>query len=116
MQPPVTVTAQPKTTHEAPSANGSTVVADYFYAITVYDYQRAWALGGKNIYRGSYSKFVSEHSASTYGDYFVVSSTNGNNVSGTLYAWQQNGSWRTFSGYYTVSGGEITDSHMTRTN
>ncbi len=107
VQPPVT--AVPSETAEA-----STVVA-YYDALNRRDFTTAWSLGGSRIAGGGgYAKYVNGF-ATTSWDTLTVTDVRGTTVSVVLSAVQTDGSVRAFSGSYTVSGGVIVGSHMTRT-
>lgn len=107
VQPPAYVA--PADTEEA-----RTVVA-YFDAINRRDFAEAWSLGGSRIAGGGgYAKYANGF-ATTSWDSVTVTGVRGSTVSVDLSALQTDGSTRTFSGTYTVSGGVLTGSHMTRT-
>jgi len=112
---PQTVYVQPPA-YAAPAGTeeARTVVA-YFDAINRRDYATAWSLGGSRIAGGGgYDKYANGF-ATTSWDSVTVTDVRGSTVSVDLSALQTDGSTRTFSGTYTVSGGVITGSHMTRT-
>lgn len=106
---PAPVYVPPMDTSEA-----RTVIA-YYDAINRRDFATAWSLGGSRIAGGGgYTKYVNGF-ATTSWDTLTVTDVRGNVVSVVLSAVQTDGSTRTFSGTYTVSGGVIVGSHMTRT-
>ena len=108
-QPPAPVYVAPVDTAEA-----RTVVA-YYDAINRRDFATAWSLGGSRIAGGGgYTKYVNGFSTTSW-DTVTVTDVRGSTVSVVLSAVQTDGSTRTFSGTYTVSGGVIAGSHMTRT-
>ncbi len=88
------------------------VLGNYYAAINAHDYATAWRLGGKH-FGGSYRQFVAGFSG-TANDAWHTSKVRGNRVSGTLQARQTDGSIDLYRGWYAVSGGVLTDAHMTR--
>ncbi|MEU4523277.1 hypothetical protein AB0F52_31780 [Amycolatopsis sp. NPDC024027] len=107
VQPPVSVAP-------AETAEARTVVA-YYDALNRHEFATAWALGGSRLAGdGGYTRYVNGF-ATTSWDALTVTDVRGSTVSVVLAAVQTDGSTRTFSGTYTVSGGVITGSHMTRT-
>ncbi|MPY59102.1 hypothetical protein [Streptomyces spongiae] len=82
------------------------VVEAYFSAINDGDYVAAWALGGKNIARGTYDDFVDSFATTAHDDVTVISVT-GETVEVDLDATQTDGSHRLFTGTYTVRDGAI---------
>ncbi|MFJ7216279.1 hypothetical protein [Amycolatopsis sp. NPDC098790] len=105
---------QPAYTAPAETSEARTVVA-YYDAINRRDFATAWSLGGSRLAGGgSYAKYVNGF-ATTSWDTLTVTGVRGSTVSVVLSAVQTDGSTRTFAGTYTVSGGVITGSHMTRT-
>ena len=106
-QPPVYVA--PADTSEAHT------VSAYYDAINRRDFATAWSLGGSRIAGGGgYAKYANAF-ATTSWDTVTVTDVRGSTVSVVLSALQTDGSTRTFSGTYTVSGGVLAGSHMTRT-
>jgi len=99
----------PATTAPA-TAGPQQVVEDYYAAINAHDYQRAWALGGKNL-NSSYQSFVSGF-ATTAWDTVHVTGVQGNTASMTLDALQTDGTHKYFSGTYTVVNGVITSASV----
>jgi len=112
---PAPVYVQPPAyTAPTDTAEARTVVA-YYDAINRRDFATAWSLGGSRIAGGGgYAKYVNGF-ATTSWDTLTVTDVRGSTVSVVLSAVQTDGSIRTFAGTYTVSGGVITGSHMTRT-
>jgi hypothetical protein len=113
---PQTVYVQQPPAYVAPldTAEARTVIA-YYDAINRRDFATAWSLGGSRIAGGGgYTKYVNGF-ATTSWDTLTVTDAGGGTVSVVLSAVQTDGSTRTFSGTYTVSGGVIAGSHMTRT-
>jgi hypothetical protein len=112
---PETVYVQPPVAPApAETAEARTVVA-YYDALNRRDFATAWSLGGSHIAGGGgYPRYVNGF-ATTWWDTLTVTDVHGSTVSVALSAVQTDGSTRTFSGTYTVTGGVITGSHMTRT-
>jgi hypothetical protein len=81
------------------------VVRAYFDAINAKDYQRAWALGGKNVGQ-TYEAFAAGF-ATTDRDELIILSVQGNVVTAELIAVQADGAMRKFRGTYTVAGDAI---------
>ncbi|WP_372664340.1 hypothetical protein [Amycolatopsis kentuckyensis] len=114
--PPQTVYVPQPPAYVAPvdTSEARTVVA-YYDALNRRDFATAWSLGGSRIAGGGgYAKYVNGF-ATTSWDTLTVTDVRGSTVSVVLSAVQTDGSTRTFAGTYTVSGGVITGSHMTRT-
>lgn len=97
-------TTPPATTTSATSLPES-VVRAYFDAINAKDYQRAWALGGKNVGQ-SYEEFAAGF-AMTDRDELAVLSVQGDVVTAELTATHTDGTVRKFRGTYTVAGDAI---------
>jgi len=96
------------------TAEARTVLA-YYDAINRRDFATAWSLGGSRIAGGGgYTKYVNGFATTSWAT-VTVTDVRGSTVSVVLSAVQIDGSTRTFSGTYTVSGGVVTGSHMTRT-
>ncbi|GAB3161531.1 hypothetical protein GCM10027258_78670 [Amycolatopsis stemonae] len=115
-QAPQTVYVQQPPAYVAPAdtAEARTVIA-YYDAINRRDFATAWSLGGSRIAGGGgYTKYVNGFTTTSW-DTLTVTDVRGSTVSVVLSAVQTDGSTRTFSGTYTVSGGVITGSHITRT-
>lgn len=113
---PQTVYVQQPPAYVAPvdTAEARTVIA-YYDAINRRDFATAWSLGGSRIAGGGgFAKYADGFSTTAW-DTVTVTGVRGNTVSVVLSAVQTDGSTRTFSGTYTVSGGVIAGSHMTRT-
>jgi hypothetical protein len=112
--PPSTVSVQPSRTR-APEVDPAGAVNAYYDAIDRGDFSTAWYLGGKNLPGNrDYPTYVAAFSG-TARDTPTVTSVNGGTVYVDLSAEQTDGSVRTFSGYYTVSGGVIVGGHLART-
>jgi hypothetical protein len=116
----VTVTAQPSATPTASAAgltNAEAVVAQFYQDITDGNYAAAWALGGDNISGGvSYANWVAGYSTTasiTLGSYGQFGSST---VNAILTATQTDGTVKTYSGTYTVSGGVIVAAHIVQTS
>jgi hypothetical protein len=103
--PPSTAAPTTSTTTSVGSVPES-VVRAYFDAINAKDYQRAWALGGKNVGQ-PYEAFAAGF-ATTDRDELNVLSVQGNVVTAELTAHQTDGAVRKFRGVYTVTGDAIT--------
>jgi hypothetical protein len=113
---PQTVYVQQPPAYVAPvdTAAARTVIA-YYDAINRRDFATAWSLGGSRIAGGGgYTKYVNGFETTSWAT-VTVTDVRGSTVSVVLSAVQIDGSTRTFSGTYTVSGGVVTGSHMTRT-
>jgi hypothetical protein len=113
---PQTVYVQQPPAYVAPvdTAEARTVLA-YYDAINRRDFATAWSLGGSRIAGGGgYTKYVNGFATTSWAT-VTVTDIRGSTVSVVLSAVQIDGSTRTFSGTYTVSGGVVTGSHMTRT-
>jgi serine/threonine-protein kinase len=109
-------TSPPATSHPATSAPAispgpAATVQAYFAAINAHDYARAWALGGKNIAKTSYSGFASGFNG-TAKDNVTVVSVAGDVVTVKLAAVQTDGSVKHYAGTYTAANGVITQSHI----
>jgi hypothetical protein len=91
----------------------SQVVQAYYQAINQKQYQRAWALGGKNTGQ-SYSSFVAGYQG-TASVAVQINSVSGDVVTVQLTANQTDGTVKTYAGTYTVQDGVITvpDVHQT---
>ncbi|RSN13862.1 hypothetical protein DMC63_25550 [Streptomyces sp. WAC 05977] len=113
IQPPA-VAAPPQTVYVTPSVPVAQTVIAFYDAINRRDFLTAWNLGGQRLAKGgSYASWASGY-ASTSWVAVTVRSVSGNTVYVGLSARQTDGSLRTFSGSYTVSGGTITGANMKR--
>jgi len=113
---PQTVYVQQPPAYVAPgdTVEARTVIA-YYDAINRRDFATAWSLGGSRIAGGGgYAKYADGFATTSWAT-VTVTDVRGSTVSVVLSAVQTDGSTRTFSGTYTVSGGVIAGSHMTRT-
>jgi hypothetical protein len=113
---PRTVYVQQPPAYVAPedTAEARTVVA-YYDAINRRDFATAWSLGGSRIAGGGgFAKYVDGFATTAWAT-VTVTDVRGSTVSVVLSAVQADGSTRVFSGTYSVSGGVIAGSHMTRT-
>jgi len=106
------VAAQPPAKPAPPAATPADVVRAYYDAINAHDYREAWNLGGKN-FGGSYAAFAAGFS-DTLNDAITVNSTTGDVVNVSLDAEQNDGSFRDYSGTYTVRNGLIVAAHLKR--
>jgi hypothetical protein len=111
-QPATSATSTTSTTSPQPSPPPSTaqqnapmIVVAYFDAINAHDYQAAWDLGGKNL-GGSYAAFAAGFADTVSDTVHIVDNTE-TTVRITLDALQTDGSVKSFTGTYTVRGGEI---------
>jgi hypothetical protein len=86
------------------------VVLEYYDAINAHDYQTAWALGGRNL-SSNYAAYVQGY-AGTASVTVSILSTQGNTVSVSLVAMENNGSEATYQGTYTVQNGVITGANI----
>jgi hypothetical protein len=114
------VTAQPSATPPASAAgltNAEAVVAQFYQDITDGNYVAAWALGGDNISGGvSYANWVAGYSTTasvTLGSYGQFGSST---VNAILTATQTDGTVKTYTGTYTVSGGVLVAAHIVQTS
>ena len=92
------------------------VVQQYYADLNNHDYAAAWALGGSNLNGGSgYDAWVAGYATTSWitldsWDYYP-----GYNAVGvTITAGQSDGTVKTYSGSYTVSGGVITSASITQ--
>ena len=117
-QAPVTSTATvavPAPVYVQPPVSEAGVVIAYYDAINRRDFATAWSLGGSRIAgAGGFAKYANGFAATAW-DTLTVTDVRGSTVYVVLSAAQTDGTTRTFSGTYTVSGGVIVGSHMTRT-
>ncbi|MFB9682553.1 hypothetical protein [Amycolatopsis plumensis] len=112
---PVPVYVQPPASPPPRQTTEAGVVIAYYDAINRRDFATAWSLGGSHIAGGGgYTKYANGF-ATTVWDTLTVTDVRGSTVHVVLSAVQTDGSTRTFSGTYTVSGGVIVGSHLTRT-
>jgi tRNA A-37 threonylcarbamoyl transferase component Bud32 len=107
-QPPTSSPTSQQVAAAPPSP--AVTVQSYFSAINNHNYQRAWALGGKNT-GVSYATFVQGFDQ-TASDNLTVVSVSGNVVTVLLDATQTNGTVKHFHGTYTVTDGVITVSNI----
>ncbi|HZD67041.1 MAG TPA: hypothetical protein VE152_13175, partial [Acidimicrobiales bacterium] len=98
----------------ATTTDPASVVRAYVAAINARDYQSAWALGGKNLIGGSYASFVAGF-ADTASDTLTVLGTRGQTVDIDLVATHTDGTVTTYTGSYTVAGGELVSAHVHQT-
>ncbi|MBB5856727.1 hypothetical protein ACFQ05_27945 [Amycolatopsis umgeniensis] len=112
--PPQTVYVAPQTIYPAPAVPVAQTVIAYYDALNRRDFLTAWNLGGQRLAKGgTYASYVKGF-ATTSWDTLTVTNVRGNTVYVDLSARQTDGSTRTFSGSYTVSGGAITGASMKR--
>ncbi|MFE6610841.1 hypothetical protein [Amycolatopsis sp. NPDC057786] len=113
IQPPA-VAAPPRTVYVTPSVPVVQTVIAFYDAINRRDFLTAWNLGGQRLAKGgAYASWVSGYASTSWAD-LTVTGVIGNTVHVHLSARQTDGSLRTFSGSYTVSGGAITGANMKR--
>jgi hypothetical protein len=119
--PPQTVYAAPPTTQTiypapapVPSVSAAQTVIAYYEAINRGDFSTAWTLGGQKLAKGGTLASYAKGYATTSWVALTVTSVRGNTVYVDLSARQTDGSLRTFSGSYTVSGGAISSANMKR--
>ncbi|WP_340683270.1 hypothetical protein LCL61_32445 [Amycolatopsis coloradensis] len=115
--PPQTVYVAPpstRTVHPAPAVPVARTVIAYYDALNRRDFPAAWNLGGRQLAKGgSYASYVKGFATTSWAE-LTVTGVSGNTVHVHLSARQTDGSLRTFSGSYTVSGGAITGANMKR--
>jgi len=119
--PTVTVTARPSAAPPAPAAgltNAEAVVAQFYQDITDGNYGAAWALGGDNTSSGgvSYAGWVAGYSATASITLGTYSQFGASTVYASLSATQTDGTVKTYSGTYTVSGGVIVAADIVQTS
>ena len=118
--PTVTVTARPPAAAPAPAAgltNAEAVVAQFYQDITDGNYPAAWALGGDNLSDGvSYASWVAGYMTTASITLNTYSQWGSSTVFASLTATQADGTVRTYSGTYTVSGGVIVAAHIAQTS
>lgn len=120
--PTVTVTAQAQLSAMPPASapgltNAEAVVTQFYQDISDGNYAAAWALGGDNLSGGvSYANWVAGYSTTasiTLGSYSQFGSST---VYASLTATQSDGTVKTYSGTYKVSGGVIVTAHIVQTS
>lgn len=105
-------TIPPTTARPRPEPDPATVVRRFYAAINDHDYQRAWALGGKNLGNRSYQAFVAGFGDTDHDD-LEVTAVRGQLVDVTLVATQDGGTRQTiYAGTYRVVGGVITSGRL----
>lgn len=112
-KPPSSAVTRPAPQATTPASTATTsaisqpesVVRAYFDAINAKDYQRAWALGGKNV--GQPFEAFTAGFATTDRDDVTIVSVQGNVVTAELTAFQTDGTSRKFRGTYTIAGDAI---------
>ncbi|MER6666971.1 hypothetical protein ABT256_20685 [Amycolatopsis japonica] len=113
IQPPA-VAAPPRTVYVTPSVPVAQTVIAFYDAINRRDFPTAWNLGGQRLAKGgTFASWSSGYATTSWAD-VTVRTVSGNTVYVDLSARQTDGSLRTFSGSYTVSGGVITGANMKR--
>jgi hypothetical protein len=118
--PAVTVTASPSAAPPASIAgltNAEAVVTQFYQDITDGNYAAAWALGGDNVSSGvSYANWVAGYSTTASIALDSYSQFGASTVYASLTATQTDGTVKTYSGTYTVSGGVIVAAHIVQTS
>jgi hypothetical protein len=118
--PTVTVTTRPPAAARAPAAgltNAEAVVAQFYQDITDGNYAAAWALGGDNLSDGvSYASWVAGYMSTASITLNTYSQWGSSTVFASLTATQADGTVKTYSGTYTVSGGVIVAAHIAQTS
>jgi len=109
--PPTPPTSHPATSAPPVALGPAATVRAYFKAINAHDYEKAWALGGKNT-APSYASFASGFNG-TAKDRVTVVSVVGDVVRIRLAATQTDGLVRRYRGTYTVANGIITHGNIT---
>jgi hypothetical protein len=118
--PTVTVTARPSAASPAPAVgltNAEAVVAQFYQDITDGNYGTAWALGGDNTSNGvSYAGWVAGYSTTASITLGTYSQFGASTVYASLTAMQTDGTVKTYSGTYTVSGSVIVAADIVQTS
>jgi len=92
-------------------------VAQFYQDITDGNYGPAWALGGDNTSNGvSYAGWVAGYSTTASITLGTYSQFGASTVYASLTATQTDGTVRTYSGTYTVSGGVIVAADIVQTS
>ena len=96
--------------------NASAVISQFYQDITDGNYTAAWSLGGDNIGGTDYTDWAAGYST-TASITIATSSTFGSGqVQADLIATQTDGSVKTYTGTYTVSGGAIVAANIIQTS
>jgi hypothetical protein len=91
------------------------VVQQFYADISAHDYLAAWNLGGKNLAGGaSYDSWVAGYSTTASIGVSSYNDTGSTTVFADIAATQTDGSFRSYSGTYTVHNGVITSAHIKR--
>lgn len=98
---------------DSPTTGPAATVEAYFAAINAKQYQAAWSLGGQNLGE-SFSTYESGFS-NTSQDTLTIQSVQGDVVTASLTAVNNDGTTQTFSGTYTVTGNQITNFQVQQT-
>jgi hypothetical protein len=120
---PAAVAPAPAPAAAAPAAaapaqqftNAQAVVDQFYQDITDRNYAGAWALGGDNIGGTDYNAWVAGYDTTASITLSNWSEWGSGQVQTTLSAVQSDGSVRTYTGTYTVSGGVIASADITQT-
>jgi hypothetical protein len=118
--PTVTVTARPSAAPRPPAAgltNAEAVVAQFYQDITDSNYAAAWALGGDNTSSGvNYADWAAGYSTTASITLSTYSQFGASTVYANLTATQTDGTVKTYSGTYTVSGSVIVAADIVQTS
>ena len=92
-------------------------MAQFYQDITDGNYGAAWALGGDNTSHGvNYAGWVAGYSTTASITLATYSQFGASTVYASLTATQTDGTVKTYSGTYTVSGGVIAAADITQTS
>ncbi|WP_406342575.1 hypothetical protein [Streptomyces sp. NBC_00648] len=105
---PTTATTDPSTT-----PGPQRTITAYYDALNSGDYETAWSLGGRNL-TTDYSNYAAGFADTRRADVTVLS-VQDDTVYVDINARQRDGSTRTYTGTYTVRGGEITGASVRQT-
>ena len=105
----------PVPANNPPSAivNAQAVVTQYYADITAQDYQAAWNLGGSNLSGGQgYNSWAAGYDTTASISLGTFSYWGSDSVQVAITALQTDGSYRYYTGTYTVSGGQIVSANI----
>ncbi len=97
-------------------ADPKAVVLAFYDAVNARDYDRAWALGGKNLGKHPNAASLGKGYKNTISSDIAVDSVDGNTVNIRLWATEQTPNGKQlaqFSGFYTVENGMIVKGKLT---
>ncbi|GGW39790.1 hypothetical protein GCM10010503_15210 [Streptomyces lucensis JCM 4490] len=86
--------------------DASTVVTTYYDRLNAGNYSAAWDMGGRNLFKGSYSQWVAGFDSTAHVEVTATDDGYGD-VRVDIRASQTDGSVRVYTGTYTVQDGEI---------